>query len=145
VGDLELRRADGAHISTADLYAALALRARVFVVEQRCAYLDPDGVDLAPSTTHLWLAEPDGTIASYLRVLAEPGGGSRIGRVVTDPDRRGHRLASRLLDAALGLTDRPVVLNAQSHLTGLYERHGFEVDGAEFLDDGVPHVPMRLP
>ena len=33
-------------LSTAELYAVLALRQRVFVVEQRCAYLDADGLDL---------------------------------------------------------------------------------------------------
>ena len=38
-----------------------------------------------------------------------------------------------------------VVLDAQSHHTSLYERHGFVVDGPEFLDDGIPHTPMRRP
>ena len=36
-----------------------------------------------------------------------------------------------------------VVLDAQSHLTHVYERHGFVADGDEFLDDGIPHTPMR--
>jgi ElaA protein len=39
--------------------------------------------------------------------------------------------------------DRPVVLDAQSPLAGWYASFGFEVTGEEFLDDGIPHVPMR--
>ena len=38
-----------------------------------------------------------------------------------------------------------VVLAAQSHLTHVYARHGFVADGDEFLDDGIPHTPMRRP
>ena len=142
--DLALHQATGPAIAAVDLYAALCLRAAVFVVEQECTYLDPDGQDLHPSTIHLWLAAPDGAMASYVRVLAEPGGGHRIGRVVTAPAHRGRRLAARLLDAALTHCDGPVVLHAQSQLVGVYGRHGFVPDGAEFLDDGIPHTPMRL-
>lgn len=144
MSDLALRCAAGHQLSAAHLYAVLRLRAEVFVVEQDCAYLDPDGLDREPSTTHLWLETESGDIASYLRVLAEPSGGHRIGRVVTAVQHRGLGLAGDLLDVALRRTDRPVVLDAQSHLAGLYERHGFAVDGDEFLDDGIPHTPMRL-
>jgi ElaA protein len=144
VDDVELHRATGTEISSVDLYAALVLRSQVFVVEQACTYLDPDGRDVEPGTTHLWLTTADGTLAAYVRVLTEPTGGHRIGRVVTDGAHRGRRLAGRLLDEALALNERPVVLDAQSHLTALYERHGFERHGAEFVEDGIPHTPMRL-
>ena len=40
--------------------------------------------------------------------------------------------------------DRDVVLDAQSPLVGWYENFGFEVTGQEFLEDGIPHLPMRL-
>ena len=142
--DLELRRATGAGISAADLHAALRLRSDVFIIEQACAYPDIDGRDLEPGTLHLWLAAEDGTIASYVRVLTEPGGGQRIGRVVTDPAHRGQRLAGQLIDHVLTFADRPVVLDAQSHLVGVYARHGFVPAGAEFVEDGIPHTPMRL-
>ena len=78
-----------------------------------------------------------------MRVLAEPDGSLRIGRVVTDPAHRGSRLAGRLLDLTLDGVTRTVVLDAQSHLTHIYERRGFTRDGEEFLDDGIPHTPMR--
>ena len=146
MSDLSLRRVSGDALSAAQLYAILRVRADVFVVEQHCAYLDPDGRDLETSTTHLWLAADDAPddIASYLRVLAEPAGGNRIGRVLTPLAHRGRGLAGRLVDASLEGTERPVLLDAQSHLVELYERHGFVVDGSEFLEDEIPHTPMRL-
>jgi len=145
VDDLTLREARGPEISAADLYAALCLRSEVFVVEQECAYLDLDGRDLEPGTTHLWLATSDGTVASYVRVLTEPGGGHRIGRVVTRPANRGAHLTGRLIEHALSFAERPVVLDAQSHLVEVYARHGFVPDGSEFVEDGIAHTPMRLP
>ena len=143
--DGQVRRASGSTIAIGDLYAALRLRAAVFVVEQDCPYLDPDGRDLEPSTRHLWLTGDDGTMASYVRVLTEPDGSLRIGRVVTDQAHRGLRLAEQLLESALVGVTETVVLDAQSHLTHVYERHGFAIDGDEFLDDGIPHTPMRRP
>jgi ElaA protein len=143
VTEAEIHRATGPEISTADLYAALRLRAAVFVVEQACAYLDPDGRDLDAGTTHLWLRGDDREPIAYLRVLTEPDGARRIGRVVTSPDHRGHELSARLVRAALDGVTGPVVLNAQSHLVDVYGRHGFVPDGPEFLDDGIPHTPMR--
>jgi ElaA protein len=144
VGDLTLRSVSGGDISAPDLHAVLLLRSDVFIVEQACPYPDIDGRDVLPSTIHLWLATADGEVASYVRVLAEPGGGHRIGRVVTSPKHRGQALASRLIDGVLEWADRPTVLDAQSHLVGLYAKHGFVVDGDEYVEDGIPHTPMRL-
>jgi ElaA protein len=35
------------------------------------------------------------------------------------------------------------VLASQAHLAGFYGRYGFVATGPEYLDDGIPHVPMR--
>ena len=135
------------HVATFDeldartAYLLWQLRSEVFVVEQDCAYLDLDGRDLEPATQHLWIgnARPVG----YLRVLDDDGC-ARIGRVVVAEDHRGQRLAERLMHAALEVVgDRPCVLDAQAYLAGWYARLGFEQSGPEFLDDGIPHVPMR--
>ncbi|MFL6204883.1 MAG: GNAT family N-acetyltransferase [Acidimicrobiales bacterium] len=141
----EIHRATGSTISARELYAALELRGAVFVVEQECPYLDPDGRDLEPSTRHLWLDAADGGMAAYLRVLDDGDGTLRIGRVVTAPSSRRTGLATRLLVAALDEATDAVVLDAQSQHTALYERHGFVVDGEEHLEDGIPHTPMRRP
>jgi ElaA protein len=123
------------------LYAILKLRSDVFVVEQKCVYLDLDGRDTEPGTRHVWV-ERDGEIRAYLRILND-GTHRRIGRVVTAPEARGTGLAGRLVAEALRIIgDRPCVLAAQAHLTGFYARFGFEPTGPEFLEDGIPHVPM---
>lgn len=139
----QLRGAAFSDLDPHTLYAILRLRAEVFVVEQDCAYLDADGRDAEPDAHHLWL-ERDGAVVSALRVLRDAGGEWRIGRVVTAPAARSGGLAGRLITAALDRCGRPVVLDAQAHLAQWYGGFGFEVVGEEFLEDGIPHLPMRL-
>ena len=55
-------------LDTATLYALLALRTQVFVVEQRCPYLETDGQDLLGDTCHLLAQDARGLMA-YLRLL----------------------------------------------------------------------------
>lgn len=125
------------------LYRILALRSVVFVVEQECAYLDPDGRDLEPDARQLWV-ERDGEVIATLRLLVDADGAARIGRVATLPSARGDGLAALLVQRALELAGpRAVVLDAQSYLVGWYARFGFAADGPEYLEDGIPHVPMR--
>ncbi len=76
--------------------------------------------------------------------LAEPGGGWRIGRVVTAASHRGQGLAAILVGHALGRPG-PFVLDAQAHLGDWYGTFGFRRSGADFLLDGIPHMPMRRP
>jgi ElaA protein len=116
----------------------------VFVVEQNCAYLDLDGRDLEPGTRHLWV-EDAGAPVAYARVL-DDGDHAHIGRVVTAPGHRGHGLAGVVVQEAVAhLAGREIHLNAQAHLRTWYEGFGFVVAGDEFLDDGIPHLPMLRP
>jgi ElaA protein len=81
---------------------------------------------------------------AYLRILREPDGSGRVGRVCTAVGHRGRGLAGDLVREALHrLGDRPCVMSAQSHLAGFYGRLGFVVTGADFIEDGIPHTPMR--
>ena len=80
---------------------------------------------------------------AYLRIL-DDGVLPRIGRVVVEPAYRGRGLADQLMRSALEVVgDRPSELHAQSHLEKWYERHGFIRSGEDYLDDGIPHTPMR--
>ncbi|NHA66560.1 GNAT family N-acetyltransferase [Phycicoccus flavus] len=126
------------------LYAVLRLRQDVFVLEQQCLYPDLDGRDLEPGAVHYWAEADDGAVLGTLRALDEGGGVVRVGRVATATSARGTGVAAALVQAVLAATRGPVVLDAQSHLEGWYERLGFGRDGAEFVEDGIPHVPMRL-
>lgn len=140
---LRLHVAAFGELSARTLHDLLKLRVDVFVVEQECAYPELDGRDVEPGTRHLWL-ERDGAIVAYLRILADPGGVARIGRVLVAPAARRQGLAGRLLTEALALVgERPCVLDAQSHLAGFYRAHGFTDTGPEFVEDGIPHLPMR--
>jgi ElaA protein len=128
-------------------YGAWRLRQRVFVLEQACLYEDLDGRDTEPDTRHVVLQDDGNVVVGYARVLddlATDGPVWRIGRVVLDPSARGRGWADHLMSTALQVCiDRPVVLDAQAPLVGWYGTLGFEPDGAEFLEDGIPHVPMR--
>ena len=123
-------------------YAVWRLRQQVFVVEQECPYPDLDARDLEDGTRHV-VMQQDEVVIGYARVL-DDGEEWRIGRVVLALDARGRGLADQLLEKALDVCrDRPVVMDAQTPLRVWYERFGFEVVGPEFLDDGIPHLPMR--
>ncbi|MCU1659570.1 MAG: GCN5-related N-acetyltransferase [Pseudonocardiales bacterium] len=138
-----VRDAPAADIDGPTLYRILALRVDVFIVEQKCIYSELDGRDLEPSARLVW-AERAGEVLATLRLLFDDDGTARIGRVATAASARGNGLAARLMERALQLAgDRSVVLNAQSYLTDWYARFGFERAGEEFLDDGIPHIPMR--
>lgn len=138
----ELRVAPFADLDPRTLYDLLRLRVDVFVVEQRCPYPELDGRDTEPGTLHLWL-ERDGHPVAYLRIL-EDGEARRIGRVAVARDARGVGLARRLMREALAIVgSRPCVLDAQSYLLNFYTSLGFVPTGPEFVEDGIPHVPMR--
>jgi ElaA protein len=137
------RRIPGPQLTAAELQAILRLRAEVFVVEQKAAYQDVDGRDLEPGTTHYWL-DDDGPLA-YLRVLTEPSGERRIGRVCTTKKARGSGLGYQVMAAAVeDLRGAPSVLDAQVYAQGFYERFGYVAEGEEYEDeDGIPHITMR--
>lgn len=138
----ELRVASFVEIDPRTAYLIWKLRVDVFVVEQNCPYPDLDGRDLESATEHLWI-ERDGAPLAYLRIL-DDGDVARIGRVVCASSERGAGHASALMRAAIErIGQRASVLDAQSYLTKWYAGFGYEVDGDEFLEDGIPHTPMR--
>jgi ElaA protein len=139
----DLVRRPFADLTPAELYDLLALRVRVFVVEQECAYQELDGVDA--SAEHVWTRGPGGEVAAYLRVVDEGDGVTRLGRIVTAPEHRGTGAGAALMRAVMADVAGPVVLGAQVQAQGFYERLGFAVDGPEYDEDGIPHVPMRRP
>jgi ElaA protein len=130
-------------LDAATAYDVWRLRQQVFIVEQESIYPDLDGRDDEAGTRHVLLR--DGTrLVGYARVL-DDGDTWRIGRVVLAEEARGRGLAGPLMETALKVcVDRDVVLDAQTPLARWYESMGFVVTGEEFLDGGIPHLPMRL-
>ena len=135
-----------ADLGVDNLYDALALRCRVFILEQG-PYLDTDGLD-RPSW-HLLGRDEGGTLQAYLRVVdpgfkyAEPS----IGRVITAPEVRGSGAGRQLMiegvarcvDAWPG---RAIRISAQAHLERFYGDFGFARVGEPYLEDGIPHLEM---
>lgn len=135
------RWATFADLNLVDLYAVLALRQRVFVVEQTCPYLDADGLDAG--AWHLLLKTKQ--LVGGLRVLPA---GTRfpemsIGRVCTAPEVRKMGLGREMMRRAIArFGDRPLTLSAQAHLRRFYEEFGFVVVGDLYLEDGIEHLKM---
>jgi len=138
----------GTELDAATLYDVLALRSAVFVVEQECAYQDPDGRDLLEGTRHL--IGRQGAVAAYARILApdEELPVPRIGRVIVTSQTRGQQLGRRLMERALSSCEehwpgRPIELGGQAHLVDFYRSMGFVPIGAPYVEDGIPHQWMR--
>lgn len=144
--DYVLHRSLAPDVPLETLYALLQLRVEVFIIEQKCPYQELDGRDLDVETRHFWLASRDDNaqVVGCLRMLELPGGAFRIGRVCVARHARRNGAARRLMQGALGeVGDRDCVLDAQSHLTGIYATLGFEPSGNSFTEDGIEHIPMR--
>ncbi|WP_026922961.1 GNAT family N-acetyltransferase [Glycomyces arizonensis] len=138
----DIRHGRFADLDGATVFGLARLRQEVFVVEQECAYPDLDDRDTEPETVHFWIGEGARAVAC-LRLLRD-GGGWRIGRVCCAQGERGRGLSGALMAAALEAAgpEADVALDAQSYAAGFYRRYGFAEHGEEFVEDGIPHVPM---
>lgn len=133
-------------LTPAALYAVLAARSAVFVVEQACAYQDLDGYDAHADHLVAWR---DGEVAAYCRVFA-PGvkyAEASIGRVLTSAAFRRTGVGRQLVARALAQLDarhpgRGARISAQAYLERFYASFGFETVSAPYLEDGIPHVEM---
>jgi ElaA protein len=128
-------------------HRVLALRAEVFVVEQNCAYQDPDSKDF--QSYHLTMESGEALVA-YAR-LVPPGVSYKeaaIGRVVTSPMVRGNGWGKALMEVAITQTMKQfevneICISAQSYLLKFYGELGFVAEGEEYLEDDIPHWKMR--
>jgi len=127
-----------------EVEAALELRYRVFVEEQGVAFAaDQDGRD--PEALHI-VAFDEGQLAGTCRLLFDDGV-SRLGRMAVEPELRGRGVGALILDAAevesRAAGAAKIRLHAQTAARSLYARAGFQVQGDEFVEEGIPHVTME--
>lgn len=130
------------------LYKILVLRAEVFVVEQDCPYLDTDNKD--QKALHLQ-GYYDNKLVAYCRLFraGDYFEQAAIGRVVVASDCRDLGLGHLLMDEAIGiqktiLYESRITISAQEHLKGFYASHGFKQTSETYLEDGIPHIQMKL-
>lgn len=131
------------------LYAMLALRSQVFVVEQQCVYLDPDGLDVDAHHLFGYLDASRSTLVGGVRILP-PGAvydEASIGRVVTAPAHRGtgigRLLMRRAIDECAQLHPGAAIrIGAQQYLEAFYAGLAFETVSAPYDEDGITHVTM---
>jgi ElaA protein len=130
-----------------ELYALLALRQRVFVIEQNCPYDDIDGCD--PACLHLLGENQDGQILASVRVVppgvkyTEPS----IGRVVVSPEGRGLGLGKAIMQHGIAkcgelYPSQPIRIGAQRYLERFYTELGFATVSNPYEEDGIWHVEM---
>jgi len=85
----------------------------------------------------------DGSTVGTGRLLPD----GHIGRMAVLREWRGKGVGALLLQAVVDQARRrghaAARLNAQTHAAGFYRRFGFEVSGPEFMEAGIPHVPMQ--
>jgi ElaA protein len=134
-------------MSAGEMHAVLALRAAVFVVEQKCPYQDPDYKDEYGMHVMGWL---NGELVAVARIL--PQGVSydevSIGRVATSSTVRGTGAGMILMEKTMQyIRDHfgnvPVRISAQSYLKKYYEKYGFtRSEKEEYLEDDIPHLDM---
>ena len=123
-------------------------RQNVFVVEQRCAFLDADGLDERAFHLAAWSARHREPMA-YARLL-DPGvkyAEASMGRVITTVPARGRGLGRELVARAIAHAQAawpgaPLRIGAQSHLAPFYASFGFVAVGSSYLEDGIDHTEM---
>jgi ElaA protein len=136
-------------LTVAELYAVLALRSEVFVLEQACLFQDIDGADELALHVLGWV---DAQLVAYARCF--PAGvkfaEASIGRVVIRQSVRGggvgHVLVRRAVAALMQHWGaQPIRIAAQAGLQDFYEQHGFGVCSASYVEDGIAHIDMLRP
>ncbi len=135
-------------LSLDELYDILKMRSEIFVVEQECVYLDVDGKD--KNVFHLFLKE-NKKILAYCRIL--PRGiayeEASIGRVIVNKNFRKEKLGETLMIKAISylkdvLKEKEIKIQAQAYLRSFYKKFGFQEISEEYLEDGIPHIDMKM-
>lgn len=135
------------NLSVNELYDIMRLRSAIFVVEQNCVYLDPDGKDKL--ALHLF-GEFNGEIVAYSR-LFKAGisfDNSSIGRVTVDANYRDRKWGHDLMRESIAgiksnFGENKITIGAQLYLKKFYESHGFVQTSEMYLEDDIPHIEMK--
>lgn len=133
------------HVKTAtwqdDQSTLSAIRFEVFVEEQG---VPPESeIDQFDPVSMHAIAWVDGNAAACGRLLPD----GHIGRMAVRKAFRGKNIGAAVLEhlteRARQRGDAEVVLSAQTHALGFYEKYGFVAYGPEYPDCDIPHRDMK--
>lgn len=133
-------------LTTKELYEILKARAEIFIMEQNIRYQDMDNIDY--NSLHCFFIE-DNKVITYLRAFYQNNNKNivRIGRVLTltHGNGTGKNLMNQSLDAIKSkMKCKKIIMDAQKHAVGFYEKFGFVTTSDDFLEEGIVHQVMEL-
>ena len=134
-------------LSNRHLYELLRVRSEVFVVEQKCIFLDQDNHD--QFCYHVLGLNGQMDVMAYARI-APPGviyDDVSIGRVLTSPLYRGRGEGKTLMDVSIKqceimFPNKPIKIMGQLYLEKFYNNLGFKTISEPFEEDEILHVYM---
>ncbi len=132
-----------------ELYDVLRLRSEVFIVEQKCIFLDIDNNDRKAFHTIGFIGDE---VVATTRLFDKDimyDGYQSIGRVVGSPRHRGLGIGKALMHYSISECERlfgkgPIKIGAQLYLKKFYSEQGFEQSGDVYIEDEIEHIPMIL-
>jgi ElaA protein len=133
-----------------EFHDLIALRIKVFIIEQNCPYQDLDGKD--KKSYHLIGRDGYGNIVATARILPHHISYPEIsiGRVVIAEENRGNgsghdmmKFIITFIQEEFGMEEN-ITISAQKYLEKFYETHGFKSTGKAYLEDDIPHVQMKF-
>ncbi len=130
-------------LTTSELYEIVRARTEIFLMEQRIICRDFDGEDY--NCLHCFLMD-NSKVEAYLRAFQKDNNTVKIGRVLSVNHGIGQGkvlMEKSILAIKKRLKCNKIILNAQKHAQGFYEKLGFVVTSEDFLEEGIVHVAME--
>jgi predicted GNAT family N-acyltransferase len=105
-------------------------------------------LDEQDATARHWLATAGDRPVGTARAVALPDGAWKVGRVAVHADMRGQGVGlaiMRVIASEARLAGaKQLVLESQVHAMPFYERLGYQAEGPEFMEAGIPHQKMFM-
>lgn len=132
-------------LNTVELYEILKARSEIFIMEQNIHYQDMDNIDYR--SLHCFFME-DNKVTAYLRAFFQDENKEvvKVGRVLTI--KHGNGIGKDLMLQSLTairekMKCKKIIMDAQKHAEGFYEKLNFKTVSDDFLEEGIVHVSME--
>ncbi len=150
MSELRLECVPFKELSVEKLYDLLALRQKVFVVEQNCVFQDADNKD--QHALHCLAYDKNDNLVACTRLFDTDiyyGGYQCIGRVSCAIENRGKGYGRDIFDYSLiklkeHFGKKPIMIGAQQYLEKFYNSFGFITAGQPYIEDDIWHLIMVL-